>query len=184
MSDFSIIVFGFLNLFLEVFLLLCSVGNFLVIVAIVYNFLHTSNLFFIHTLNTMQILNSNITNGVCVPTMHINKSLKSILLTTIKKPINRTFLISLNMVFDEICQEIISDYFTACLSFITKGIRNKIKVFFKRIFSVNLFQPSTKQTDNIIFKIFLVRNWNTVIRIRFNDNSVAVFQSSVSWNLG
>ena len=106
----------------------------------------------------MQILNSNITNSICVPTVHINKSLKPILLTTIKKPINRAFLVSLNMVLDEISQEIISDYFTACFTFIAKSIRNKIKVFFKRIFSINLFQPRTKQTYNIIFKIFLVRN--------------------------
>ena len=167
MSDFSIIIFGFLNLFLELFFTLCSIGNFLVVVAIVDNFLHTGNLFFIHTLNTMQVLNSNITNGVCVPTVHINKSLKSILPTTIKKPINRAFLISLNMVFDEISQKIISNYFTACLTFIAKSISYKIKIFFKGIFSINLFQPSTKQTYNIIFKIFLVCNWNAIIRIRF-----------------
>ena len=73
MGNFSIIVFCFLNLFLEFFLTLCSVGNLLVIVTVINNFLHTDNLFFIHTLNTMQILNSNITNSVSVPTGHINK---------------------------------------------------------------------------------------------------------------
>ena len=87
----------------------------------------------------MQVLNSNITNGVCVPTVHINKSLKPILLTTVKKPVNRAFLISLNMVFDEITEKVISDNLTACLSFIAKSIGNKIKIFFKSIFSINLF---------------------------------------------
>ena len=178
MGNFSIIIFGFLNLFLELFFKLCSIGNFLVIVAIVDDFLHTGNLFFIHTLNTMQVLNSNITNGVCVPAVHINKSLKPILLTTVKKPVNRTLLIGLNMVFDKICQEIISDYFTACLTFIAQSIRNKIKIFFKRIFSIYLFQPSTKQTDNIIFKIFLVRNRNTVILIRNKSIIFAVIPFS------
>jgi len=76
--------------------------------------------------------------------VHIAKSLKAVLLAAVKEPVNRAFLISLDMVFNKVIQEVVSDNFTACSTFIAKCICDEVEVLLKTILAINLFKPRTE----------------------------------------
>src|SRR5699024_2754289 len=86
------------------------------------------------------------------------------LLTTIKKPIDWTFLISFAMFLIKFIEEIISDDFF-WMPFTTKSISNKFQIFLQRIFTINYFYKIYKTINNIIIKILIITNRDNTIFI-------------------
>src|SRR5699024_3058145 len=107
---------------------------------------------------------------ILIPTMHINQSLKSILLSAIKEPINWTFLIDLTMILEKIVQEVVSNNFPTCRSLSTESISNKIKIGFHRIVTVYNSQKLTYTSNNVVIHIFLISNWDYVIFIGYESS--------------
>ena len=58
----------------------------------------------------MHIIGTDTGNGVRLIAVHINQSLKAVLLATVKQPVDRAFLINLAMVRIELIQKIIPNY--------------------------------------------------------------------------
>ena len=112
----------------------------------------------------MHIIGTDTGNGVWLIAVHINQSLKAVLLATVKQPVDRAFLINLAMIFIKIIQEIIPNYIFR-LTFAAQCIGNESQVFIQCIFTVNSFHKFHKQTNNIILEVFIVANRDNVILI-------------------
>ena len=112
----------------------------------------------------MYIIGTNTSNGVRLIAVHINQSLKAILLAAVKQPVNRTFLINFAMVRIEATQKIIPNHILR-LTFAAQRISNEFQIFVQCIFTVNRFYELHKQTNNIILEVFIVANWYNVIFI-------------------
>ena len=57
----------------------------------------------------MHIIGTDTSNGVRLIAVHINQSLKTVLLAAVKQPVNRTFLVNFAVVGVEVIQEVVSD---------------------------------------------------------------------------
>ena len=118
----------------------------------------------------MHIIGTNTSNGVQLITVHIDQSLKAILLAAVKQPVDRAFLINLAVVGVEVAQEVIPNHILR-LTLTAEGIRNEFQVFVQCICAVNGFHKLHEQTDNIILKVFIIANRDNVILIR-NERSI------------
>ena len=129
-SDFSILCLQDGQLFVQLHTLASrSIGNPL---------FQISNSSTITSLLFMHIISTDTSNSVRLIAVHINQSLKTILLATVKQPINRAFLINLAMVLIKIVQEIIPNYIFR-LAFAAQCIRNELQVFIQCICTIDGF---------------------------------------------
>jgi len=120
----------------------------------------------------MHIIGTNTGNGVRLIAVHINQSLKAIFLTTVKQPVNGTFLINLAMVRIELIQEVIPNHILR-LTLAAQSVSNEFQVFIQCICTVNSFHKFHEQTDNIILKVFIIANRDNVILIRSKRSILA-----------
>ena len=140
----------------------------------IYGILFTLYFAFIDTLNTVQILYTQITYCISIIAVNIDKCLKAVLLTAIKKPIYRAFLINLAVVFVKVIQEIVAYNLTARITLIAESLCDIVKVFFKCIFTVNDLYKLAESAHYVIVKVFCIGYRYAVI---FIGNKALVFSA-------
>ena len=124
MGNLLIVLLTFLDLFLELFLTLGGLGHFAAIAAVVDDILHTGNLALIHTLHAMQVVDTQVADGVLIIAMHIDEGFEAVLLAAVEEPVDRPLAgtgdrIGAAMVFEEVIEEIVADDLTAGVALVT-----------------------------------------------------------------
>src|SRR5699024_10322221 len=96
----------------------------------------------------MDIVRAYAGNGIRLIAVHINQSFETILLPTVKQPVNRAFLINLAMVFVKIIQEIVPNHILR-LTFASQGIGNEFQIFIQSVLSIDSLYKFYETADNI-----------------------------------
>lgn len=138
MADLLIVFPAFLQLLGKFILVLPGCCNLMGILAVIHHILHPVDLGLIHALHLVQVVDSQVADGVRCVAVQIGQDLKSVLLAAVKQPVDRTLAgagdrISPAVILEEIVQEVIVDDLPAGAAFIAKGFCNVIEVCFQRI---------------------------------------------------
>lgn len=151
MSQHSIIVTAFMQLLLQLLLAFARQRHFTTS-AIIHDILHTVDFAFVGFFHLAKIFCTHLAGGVGVIAVHIDKSLKTVLLAAVIEPINRTLLVNLAVILEEVLQEVVADFLTRRITRCAKCICNEAQVFFQRFCAVNNLQPGNQTTYDIILK--------------------------------
>ena len=196
MADLLIVFPAFLQLFGEFILALGGCCHFTGIVAVIHHILHSVDLGLIHTLHLVQVVDTQVADGIRCIAMQVNQCLEAVLLATVKQPVDRTLTgasdrVSLAVILEEVVQEVIADYFPAGAALIAEGFCDIVKVGFQRISTVHCFQPCTQTRYDIIVQIFLIGDRDNIVSIReehfiYHNTLIAVcafqlFSRNRSW---
>ena len=137
----------------------------------IHHILHPVDLGFIYALHLVQVVDTQVTDGVRRVAVQVNQCLKAVLLATVKQPVDRTLTgtgnrVSLAVILEEIVQEVVADDLPAGAALIAKSFCDVIQVCFQRISTVNRFQPCAQARYDIIVQIFFIGDRDNVIGIR------------------
>lgn len=177
MSQHSIIVTAFMQLLLQLLLAFAGQRHFTTS-AIIHDILHTVDFAFVGFFHLAQIFCTHLAGGVGVIAVHIDESLKAVLLAAVIEPINRTLLINLAVILEEVLKEVVTDFLTRCITRCAKCIRNEAQVFFQRLCAVNNLQPGNQTTYDIILKIIFISDGDYVVLIRLKGYIFALGPSA------
>lgn len=177
MGNAFIVLFALFQLLLQLLPALGGPRHFTGDLAIVDDVLHPGDLVIVDTLHSVQVINTQVANGVLVIAVHIDKRLEAVLLTAVKEPVNRTLAgtgngISLAMILEEVIQEVIANDLPAGIALARQCFGNKVQIVLQRVLAVDLFQPCTEQPYNIIREVFFIGDGENVILVW---NKAAVF---------
>ena len=155
---------SFLELLCQLFYALLRGGS-LTSAACFHNVLRLAYLILVNTLELVQVLHTHITGGVSIPAVHIYKRPEAVLFAAVEHPVDRTFLIHLDVVFDEIVQEVVPNPLTAGVAPCSECVSYESQVFFKGICAVNRSDEIHKTDYDIVPEIFFIGDWYAVIRV-------------------
>ena len=137
----------------------------------IHHILHPVDLGFIYTLHLVQVVDTQVADGIRRIAVQVNQCLKAVLLATVKQPVDRTLAgtgnrIGLAVILEEIVQEVVTDNLPAGAALIAKGFCDIIEVFFQRICTIHRFQPCTQARYDIIVQIFFIGDRDNIIFVR------------------
>lgn len=98
----------------------------------------------------MQVFHTHITGGVSVPAVHIYKRPEAVLFAAVEHPVDRTFLVHLDVVFDEVVQEVVPNPLTAGVAPCAERVSYESQIFFKGICAVNRSDEIHKTDYDIV----------------------------------
>ena len=150
MGDHFIVIPALLELFLELFLPFGGGSHFTGVGAVVDHVLHTANLRLIDPLHLVEVVHTEVADGVRRVAMEVDQRLEAILLAAVEQPVDRPLLVNLAVILEEVLEEIITDDLPAAVSSAAEGFGNEVQIFFQRIFSINNFQPAAQAGNNIV----------------------------------
>ena len=171
MADLLIIFPAFLQLLGKFILALGGCCHLAGIPAVIHHILHPVNFGFIHTLHLVQVVDTQVADGIRRVAVQVNQCLEAVLLATVKQPVDRTLAgtgnrVNLAVILEEIVQEVIADDLPAGAALIAKGFCDVIKVCFQRISTIHHFQPVAQAGYNIIVQIFFISDGDNIVGIR------------------
>ena len=114
----------------------------------------------------MEVVHTEVSNGVRRVAVEINQRLKAILLTAVEQPVNRPLLVNLAVILEEVLEEIITDDLPAAVAFTAQRSGDEVQIFLQRVRAVDGFQPAAQAGNNIVPQILFIRNGNDAIHIR------------------
>ena len=88
MGDLFVVVLALLDLLLELFLALGGGGDFTGGGAVVDDVLHPGDLAIVDPLHAVEVVDAQVSDGVLIVAVHINKRLEAILLAAVKQPVD------------------------------------------------------------------------------------------------
>ena len=171
MADLLIVFPAFLQLLGKFILALGGCCHLTGILAVIHHILHPVDLGFIYTLHLVQVVDTQVADGIRRVSVQVNQCLKAVLLAAVKQPVDRTLAgardrVSLAVILEEIVQEVVTDNLPAGAALIAKGFCDVIQVFFQRICTIHRFQPCTQARNNIIVQIFFISDGDNIVSIR------------------
>ena len=171
MADLLIVFPAFLQLLGKFILTLGGCCHLAGIPAVIHHILHPVDLRFVHALHLVQVVDTQVSDGIRRVAVQVNQCLKAVLLATVKQPVDRTLAgasdrIGLAVILEEIVQEVVTDNLPAGAALIAKGFCDVIEVCFQCIGTVNCFQPCTQARYDIIVQIFLIGDRDNIVSIR------------------
>ena len=171
MADLLIVFPAFLQLLGKFILALGGYCHLAGILAVIHHILHPVDLGFIHTLHLVQVVDTQVADGIRRVAVQVNQCLKAILFAAVKQPVDRTLArtsdrVSLAVILEEVVQEVVADDLPAGAALIAEGFCDIVKVFFQRICTVHCFQPCTQARYNIIVQIFFISDRDNIVSIR------------------
>ena len=171
MADLLIVFPAFLQLLGKFILTLGGCCHLAGIPAVIHHILHPVDLGFVHALHLVQVVDTQVTDGIRRIAMQVNQCLEAVLLAAVKQPVDRTLAgasdrICLAMILEKVIQEVIADDFSAGAALIAKGFCDVIEVCFQRVSTVHCFQPCTQARYNIIVQIFFIGDRDNIVGIR------------------
>ena len=171
MADLLIVFPAFLQLLGEFILAFRGCCHLTGILAMIHHILHPVDLRFIHTLHLVQVVDTQVADGIRRVAVQVNQCLEAVLLAAVKQPVDRTLAgtgdrVCLAVIPEEVVQEVVADNLPAGAALIAKGFCDIIEVFFQRISTVHCFQPCTQARYNIIVQIFFIGDGDNIVSIR------------------
>ena len=99
----------------------------------IHHILHPVDFGFIYTLHLVQVVDTQVADGIRRIAVQVNQCLKAILLSAVKQPVDRTLAgtgdrVCLAVIFEEIIQEVVADDLPAGAALIAKGFCDIIEV--------------------------------------------------------
>ena len=136
----------------------------------IHHILHPVDLGFIYALHFVQVVDTQVTDGIRRIAMQVNQCLETVLFAAVKQPVDRTLArtsdrVSLAVILEEIVQEVVADDLPAGAALIAKGFCDIVEVCFQRISTVNCFQPCTQARYDIIVQIFFIGDGDNIVGI-------------------
>ena len=150
MGNLDIIVLGLFELLGQLVLALLRGGDLAGVTAVVDGVLHPGDLALIDALDAVQVLHADVAGGVGVPAVHVDQRLEAVLLAAVEHPVDRAFLIGLDVILDEVVQEIIADDFTAGAALARKGVCDEVQIFFQCIAAIDSADKFHKTPHNML----------------------------------
>ena len=171
MADLLIVFPAFLQLLGKFILTLGGCCHLAGILAVIHHILHSVDLGFIYALHLVQVVDTQVTDGIRRIAVQVNQCLESILLAAVKQPVDRTLAgagdrVGLAVILEEIVQEVVADNLSTGAALIAKGFCDIIEVCFQRIGTVHHFQPCTQARYDIIVQIFFIGDGDNIVSIR------------------
>ena len=110
----------------------------------IHHILHSVDLGFIYTLHLVQVVDTQVSDGIRRVPVQVDQCLEAVLFAAVKQPVDRTLAgasdrVGLAVIFEEIVQEVVADNLPAGAALIAEGFCDIIKVCFQRISTVNRF---------------------------------------------
>ena len=172
MADLLIVFPAFLQLLGKFILALPGCCHFAGILAVIHHILHSVDLGFIYTLHLVQVVDTQVADGIRRVAVQVNQCLEAILLAAVKQPVDRTLAgardrVGLAVILEEIVQEVVADDLPAGAALIAKGFCDIIEVRFQRICTVHHLQPVAQARYDVIVQIFFICNGDDVIGVWF-----------------
>ena len=165
MGNLDIIVLGLFELLGQLVFALLRSGDLAGVAAVVDGVLHPGDLALVDALDAVQVLHTDVAGGVGVPAVHVDQRLKAVLLAAVEHPVDRTFLIGLDVILDEVVQEIIADDLTAGAALARKSVCDEVQIFLQRIAAIDSADKLYKTPHNIVFEVFLIGDGDTVVLV-------------------
>ena len=136
----------------------------------IHHILHPVDLGLIYALHLVQVVDTQVANGIRRVAVQINQCLEAVLLAAVKQPVDRTLAgtgdrVCLAVIPEEVVQEVVADNLPAGAALIAKGFCDIIEVFFQRICTINRFQPCTQARNDIIVQIIFIGDRNDIVYI-------------------
>ena len=171
MADLLIVFPAFLQLLGKFILALRGYCHLTGILAVIHHILHSLDLGFIYALHLVQVVDTQVTDGIRCVSVQINQCLEAVLLAAVKQPVDRALTrtsdrVGLAMILEEIVQEVVADNLPAGATLIAKGFCDVIKVCFQRISTVHHLQPVAQARYDIIVQIFFISDRDNIVGIR------------------
>ena len=104
-GDHLVVVAALFELLLELFLALGGSGNLTGVGAVVNHVLHPVDFGLIDALHLVEIVHTEIADGVRRVAVEIDQRLEAVLLAAVEQPVNRALLVGLAVVFEKILEE-------------------------------------------------------------------------------
>ena len=114
MADLLIVFPTFLQLLGKFILALPGCCHFAGILAVIHHILHSVDLGFIYTLHLVQVVDTQVADGIRRVAMQVNQCLEAVLLAAVKQPVDRTLAgtgdrVCLAVIPEEVVQEVVAD---------------------------------------------------------------------------
>ena len=118
----------------------------------------------------MQVVDTQVSDGIRRVAVQVNQCLKAVLLATVKQPVDRTLAgasdrIGLAVILEEIVQKVVTDNLPAGAALIAKGFCDIIEVRFQRICTVHHLQPVAQARYDVIVQIFFIGDRDNIVSI-------------------
>ena len=155
-GDHLVIVAALFELLLELFLPLGGSGNLTGVGAVVDHVLHPVDFGLINPLHLVEVIHTKVADGVWRVAVEVDQRLEAILFAAVKQPVDRSLLVGLAMVFEEVLEEVVADDFPAAIALTAQRPGDEVQIFFQRVRAVDCFQPIAQAGDNIVFQILFV----------------------------
>ena len=125
MADLLIVFPAFLQLLGKFILALSGYCHLAGILAVIHHILHPVDLGFVYALHLVQVIDTQVSDGVWRIAVQINQCLKAVLLAAVKQPVDRTLSgagnrVGLAVILEEIVQEVVADNLPAGAALIAK----------------------------------------------------------------
>ena len=119
----------------------------------------------------MQVVDTQVADGVRRITVQVNQCLEAVLLAAVKQPIDWTLAgtsdrVSLAVILEEVVQEVVADDLPAGAALIAQCFCDIIEVCLQRICTVHHLQPVAQARYNIIVQIFFIGDGDNIVSIR------------------
>ena len=126
MADLLIVFPAFLQLLGKFILTLGGCCHLAGILAVIHHILHSVDLGFIYALHLVQVVDTQVTDGIRRIAVQVNQCLESILLAAVKQPVDRTLAgagdrVGLAVILEEIVQEVVADNLSTVLPLLPRA---------------------------------------------------------------
>ena len=117
----------------------------------------------------MNIVGTHPGKKVTLVAVHIDQSLKAVLLAAVEEPVDRALARTSNgvcatMVSIEVIQEVASDDLTG-RTLAAERVSDELEVFFQRFLAVDSFHPLHKTSGDVIIEIVIIADRDDIVTV-------------------
>ena len=166
-----VVVAAFLELLEELLLAFGRSGDFAAVGAVVDHVLHSVDLALVDTLQAVQIVYTQGSDGVRRITVEVDQGLEAVLLAAVEEPVDGPLAgagdgIGLAVVVEEVVQEIIPDDLAAGAALVAQGLGDEVQVVLQGIRTVDGANKLDKAGDDIVLQVGFVGDGDHVVLVR------------------
>lgn len=115
-ADHLVVLPALLELLLELFLPFGGDSHFTGVGAVVDHILHTANLGLVDPLHLVEVVHTEVADGVRRVAVEVDQRLEAVLLAAVKQPVDRPLLVNLAVILEEVLEEIAADDLPAAVA--------------------------------------------------------------------
>ena len=166
-GDHFVIVAALFELLLQLFLPLGGSGHLAGVGAVVDHVLHPVDLRLIDALHFVEVIHTEIADGVRRVAVEVDQRLEAVLLAAVEQPVDRALLVGLAVILEKVLEEVAADDLPAAVPLAAQRPGDEVQIFFQRVRAVGGFQPAAQAGDDVVLQILFVGDGqDAIIRIR------------------